>query len=242
LLAGEIDIAVHSLKDLPTELAAGLTIAATPERADVRDVLVTRDGRTLDALSARARIGTGAGRRAVQLQELRRDIEPAEIRGNVDTRIRKVDAGEYDGAILAMAGLARLGLSARAAQVFSIDEMLPAVGQGAMAIEVRADDAETREFVGRIDAHETRAAVDAERAFLRRLGGGCRLPVGAYAVIEDGVLRVRGMIASGDARVERPAQIFSGETRGPIADAQAVGARLADQLLAQGAQKFVDAG
>ncbi len=241
LLAGTIDIAVHSLKDLPTELAPGLTIGATPARADVRDVLVTRDGRTLDALDAGARIGTGAGRRAVQLRALRDDIEPAEIRGNVDTRIRKVDQSEYDGAVLAMAGLDRLSLTERAAQVFSIDEMLPAVGQGAMAIEVRADDTDAREVVERIEAQDTRAAVEAERSFLRRLGGGCRLPVGAYAAVEDGRLHLRGMIASANADAGSSAQIFRGEVRGPIADPETLGAELADELLAQGAQKFVDA-
>lgn len=235
LLSREIDIAVHSLKDLPTETAAGLVIAAVPERADVRDGLVTRDGRGLRDLPAGARIGTGAGRRAVQLRQLRGDIETAEIRGNVDTRIRKVEDGAYDGAVLAMAGLRRLGLDPKAAQVFDIDEMLPAVGQGALAIETRADDAEAREAVRVIEDAAARTAVEAERSYLRRLGGGCRLPVAAYGSIEGGALRLRGMIAGDDARV------FRSEVRGAASDPAALGVRLADELLAQGAARFVEA-
>ncbi|HEX5478853.1 MAG TPA: hydroxymethylbilane synthase [Dehalococcoidia bacterium] len=235
LLAHEIDIAVHSLKDLPTETASGLVIAAVPEREDVRDGLVTRDGRRLGNLPAGARIGTGAGRRAVQLRHLRSDIGTAEIRGNVDTRIRKVEEGAYDGAVLAMAGLRRLALAAKAAQVFDIDEMLPAVGQGALAIETRADDAEARAAVRVIEDGDARAAVEAERAYLRRLGGGCRLPVAAYGSIEGETLRLRGMIAGDDARV------FRGEVRGVASDPEALGVRLADELLAQGAARFVEA-
>ncbi len=176
---------MHSLKDLPTQLADGLTIAAVLPRADVRDALVTRDRRPLADLPPGARIGTGSGRRAVLLRALRPDVETAEIRGNVDTRIRKVESGEYDGAVLAMAGLERLGLADKAAQVFTVDEMLPAVGQGALAVEVRADDAEALALVSSIDDSDTRACVDAERAYLARLGGGCRQPVGAYAVIDE---------------------------------------------------------
>jgi hydroxymethylbilane synthase len=235
LLARTGDIAVHSLKDLPTELASGLVIAATPPRADVRDALVTRDGRDLASLPAGARVGTGSGRRAVQLRALRPDIETCEIRGNVETRIRKVDSGAYDGAVLAMAGLSRLGLADRAAHVFGVHEMLPAVGQAAIAIEARADDAEARALVAGIDDAATHAAVDAERAFLRRFGGGCRLPVGAHARVEGDVLHIAGMIAGDDGRV------FSGSLDGSASDPAAVGAALAEQLLRQGAQAFVDA-
>jgi hydroxymethylbilane synthase len=234
LLAGEIDIAVHSLKDLPADVPEGLILAAIPERGDPRDALVTPEGLRLDDLARGARIGTGAGRRAVHLLELRRDVEPADIRGNVDTRIRKVLEGEYDGAVLAMAGLARLGLEARASQVFSIDEMLPAVGQGALAVEARTDDDETVNMVVAVDDADTRAAVEAERAYLRRLGGGCRLPVGAYASIDHGELWLRGMIAAGSTR------IFRGEVRGAPRNAESLGAQLADVLLDQGAAKFID--
>ncbi len=236
LLAGEVDIAVHSLKDLPPEVCEGLTLAAIPERGDVRDALVTRDGCTLAELPAGARIGTGSGRRAVQVRALRTDVETAEIRGNVDTRIRKVESGQYDGTVLAMAGLARLGLEAKAAQVFSVEEMLPAVGQAALAVEVRSDDVEAADLVRTIDHAPTRAAVEAERAFLRQLGGGCRLPVGAYAWIDGGDLHVRSMIA-GEAT-----HVFLGEARGRVDEADAVGAGLADDLLAKGAAKFVAGG
>jgi hydroxymethylbilane synthase len=184
LLAREIDIAVHSLKDLPPRITPRTTIAAVPPRADPRDALVTADGRKLADLPSGARIGTGSERRAVQLRALRPDVEPVQIRGNVDTRIRKVDAGEYDGAVLAMAGLERLGLAARAAQVFEIDEMIPAVGQGALAVQVREDDADALALVRAIDDGATRIAVEAERAFLERLGAGCRLPVGAFAFVK----------------------------------------------------------
>lgn len=238
LAAGEVDIAVHSLKDLPTELQAGLTIGAVPPREDVRDALITRDGRPLAALRSGARIGTGAGRRAVQLLRMRADIEPAEIRGNVETRIHKVEDGAYDGGVFAMAGLVRLGLVTKAAQVFSIDEMLPAVGQGAIAVEVRASDADALALVRAIDDAPARASVEAERAFLRRLGGGCRLPVGAYAHIEDGVLILHGMIAA--ATLPDDGRVFRGERRGPASAPDALGTQLADDLLAQGAAKFVD--
>ncbi|MBF6601253.1 MAG: hydroxymethylbilane synthase [Dehalococcoidia bacterium] len=241
LLAGEIDIAVHSLKDLPTELAPGLAIAAVPPREDVRDALVSRGDATLAELRAGARIGTGAGRRAVQLRRLRPEVEPAEVRGNVDTRIRKVDEGAYDGVLLAMAGLARLSLTARASEIFPVEAILPAVGQGALGVEVRADDAGARALVGGIDDARTRAAVEAERAFLRRLGGGCRLPVAAHACIERGELRLRGMIAAADdAPDATPARLFEGEARGAIGEPEALGTRLADDLLALGARAFVD--
>ena len=232
LRAGEIDMAVHSLKDLPTDLSSGLTLAAIPVREDPRDALVTREGGRLEDLPSGARIGTGAGRRAVQLRELRRDIVPVQIRGNVDTRIRKVFEGEYDGAVLAMAGLARLELQERAAQTFSIDEMLPAVGQGALALEVRIDDEETIAAVRPLDDAATRAAVDAERAYLRRLGGGCQLPVGAHGWFDDGALRAAAMIGG------EQMPILRGEVRGDATDAVALGVQLAEMLLEQGAAEF----
>jgi hydroxymethylbilane synthase len=224
LLAREADIAVHSLKDLPTQLAEGLTIAAVLPRADVRDALVTRDGIPLADLPPGARIGTGSGRRAVLLRALRPDVETAEIRGNVDTRIRKVESGEYDGAVLALAGLERLGLADKAAHVFSVDEMLPAVGQGALAVEVRADDAETLALASPIDDPATRACVDAERAYLARLGGGCRQPVGACAVIDRDQLWLRVMIAYGE-------RIARAEVRGNPGDATQLGTRAAEMVL-----------
>lgn len=234
LLDGECDIAVHSLKDLPADLAPGLVLAAVPPREDPRDALVTRDGVPLAALPAGARIGTGSGRRAVLLRMMRADVRPVEIRGNVDTRIRKVEGGEYDGAVLAVAGLRRLVLQNKAAQVFSIEEMLPAVGQAALAVEVRADDADAVDLVSTIDDAPTRAAVEAERAFLRALGGGCRLPVGAYATVEGQHIHLRGMLGG-----EAGAPVFRGEILGRVEAPAAVGARLAEQILSQGASAFV---
>jgi hydroxymethylbilane synthase len=226
LLRREIDFAVHSLKDVPADIAAGCAIAAVPQRADPRDALVTRDGTKLADLRSGARIGTGSARRAVQLRALRPDIETADIRGNVDTRVRKVDGSEYDAAVLAVAGLERLGLLDRATEVFDADVMLPAVGQGALAIEARADDIELLALLNAIDHRESRLACEAERAFLTRLGGGCRLPFGALAEIEGDALRIRGFIS--DAAGERS---FRAETTGSLDETRDVGVRLAEQLL-----------
>jgi hydroxymethylbilane synthase len=183
LLAREIDIAVHSLKDLPADETPRLTIAAVYEREDPRDVLVSRAGVPLDRLPAGAVIGTGSPRRAAQVMAARPDLRIADIRGNVDTRLRKVEDGEYDATVLAAAGLSRLGWLDRATQIFETNQMLPAVGQGALAVQTRADDAAAVAAVGALDHAATRAAVTAERAFERRLGGGCHAAIAAYAVI-----------------------------------------------------------
>jgi hydroxymethylbilane synthase len=225
LLDREIDIAVHSLKDLPPALTPGLTLAAIPERGDVRDALVTGDGRSLAELASGARIGTGSERRAVQLRAMRPDLLTAEIRGNVDTRIRKVEDGEYDAAVLALAGLSRLGLEAKAAQIFTVDEMVPAVGQAALAVQTRADDEEAIAAVRALDHADTRAAVTAERAFLERLGAGCRMPVGAHAIVRDGRVRLVAFLGGERGSVtERDSDV--------IANAAALGARLGDRMLA----------
>ena len=236
LLRGEIDLAVHSLKDAPVELAPGLTLAAIPQRGDPRDALVSRDGATLATLPAGARVGTGSGRRAVQLRALRSDLVPVDIRGNVDTRIRKVDEGAVDAVVLAAAGLERLGLLERAAEVFPPEVMLPAVGQGALAVEARADDAELLDLLSPIDHQETRLACEAERAFLGRLGGGCRLPFGALAVVQGETLRARGFISDMEG-----ARAFRAEVSEAAADAESAGVRLAEALLDQGAAEFVEA-
>jgi hydroxymethylbilane synthase len=237
LLAGAIDLAVHSLKDLPPVLAPGLTIAAIPERGDPRDALVTRDGRSLADLPSGARIGTGSARRAAQLRALRADVEPVEIRGNVDTRVRKVEEGAYDGAVLAVAGLQRLRLEAKRAQVFAIDEMTPAVGQGCLAVEVRVDDADAASLVRAIDDVGAHRAADVERAFLAQLGAGCRLPIGAWAE-QDGtdVLRISGMMAVGS-----PPRILRSTERGPAATAAELGARLAEALIARAGTDYAEA-
>jgi hydroxymethylbilane synthase len=243
LLARECDIAVHSLKDLPPAIADGLALAAVPERGDVRDALVTRDGRPLADLPAGARIGTGSARRAVQLREMRADLRPDEIRGNVDTRIRKVDDGEYDAAVLALAGLQRLGLEGRAAQIFSPHEMTPAVGQAALGVEARADDDETLELLRAIEHAPSRAAVTAERAFLARLGAGCRLPVGAWTDDDTGgplpsgdvPMIIGGMLAEagGDGAATAKPRIVRRFVAGRRSDAAMLGERLAEDLLVE---------
>jgi hydroxymethylbilane synthase len=226
LLRREIDFAVHSLKDVPADLADGCVIAAVPERLDPRDALVTSGRKKFSELRTGARIGTGSARRAVQLHALRGDIEAADIRGNVDTRIRKVDAGEYDAVVLAVAGLDRLEITGRIAHVFPLDHVLPAVGQGAIAVEARADDSEVLDLMASIDDKQARVCVEAERAFLRHLGGGCRLPFGALAEIEGADMRMRGCIAD-----EGGGDVFRLEVRGSANEGEALGVRLADELL-----------
>ena len=236
LLRGEIDLAVHSLKDVPADLAPGCALAAYPQRADPRDALVARDRVTLQQLPQGARVGTGSERRAVQLRALRPDLVPVEIRGNVDTRVRKVERGDVDAAVLAVAGLERLGLLERAAEVFPPEAMLPAVGQGALAVETRADDTEALELLAVIDDRATRLACTAERAFLRRLGGGCRLPFGALASVDGNAVRIRGFISDAEG-----AHMFRGESSGDAEAAEAIGAQLALTLLDQGAAEYVEA-
>ena len=225
LLKREIDIAVHSLKDLPPLLADGLMLGAVPERGDVRDALVTRGVRPLSQLRKGARIGTGSARRAAQLRVLRPDVEIADIRGNVPTRMAKVESSEYDAIVLAMAGLDRLRLTEKAAHIFSIDEMTPAVGQGALGVEVRADDAEAIELVTAIDHADTRAAVTAERAFLEHLGAGCMMPVGAHATILGPDIHIRGILGIAEG-------VRVSERLGPVRQSLALARQLADDLQA----------
>jgi len=236
MLNGEVDIAVHSLKDVPADVAAGLVLAGFPERGDPRDALVTSDNRTLDELSEGGRVGTGSRRRAVQLLALRPDIKPMDIRGNVDTRVRKVDEGEFDAVVLAYVGLQRLGIAERASQIFEPDEMIPSVGQGALVVEAREGDDAILDLLGANTHEPTRIASEAERAFMARLGGGCRLPFGAYAHVEGDTLTIRGFVANeeGGDRVE-------GGLAAPRADASEVGTRLAEQLLSEGAAEFMEA-
>jgi hydroxymethylbilane synthase len=234
LLAGEIDIAVHSLKDLPALETAGLVLAALPPRDDPRDVLVARDSATLGSLRPGATVGTGSPRRAAQLLAARADLRIADIRGNVDTRLRKVAEGEYDAVVLAAAGLARLGWLERASQVFDPEEMLPAVGQGALAVQVRESDSEARALVGPIDHTGTRAAVSAERAFERRLGGGCHAAMAALGELAGEGLRVRGL--AGDAA----GRLIRGEAGGAAGDAESLGVRLAEELLKKGAAALLE--
>lgn len=228
LLAGEIDLAVHSFKDLPTVQPEGLVVGAVTERADPRDVLAAGPGVALAGLPAGARVGTSSRRRAVQLRSMRPDLAVADIRGNVETRLRKLDGGQYDAIILAAAGLARLGLLGRATQIFDPKVFLPAPGQGALALELRAADAEVAALLAPLDHAPTRAAVAAERALLAGLGGGCDLPIGAYAWLEAGQLALRALSA------DEAGHIASGEAYGSPDDPCALGRQLAMALLQPG--------
>jgi hydroxymethylbilane synthase len=196
LLRGDADFAVHSYKDLPTKQPEGLVVAAVPTREDPRDALVSQGDIALADLRERAVVGTSSARREAQLRVLRPDVDIRPIRGNVDTRLAKLDAGDYDAIVLAFAGLKRLGLAARASYVLSFDEMLPAPAQGALALECRASDTATRALLAAVDDPESRTAVDAERAFLAALEAGCSVPAAAWARLEGGSLRVDGFMAS----------------------------------------------
>jgi hydroxymethylbilane synthase len=242
LLADEVDLAVHSLKDLPTEPVEGLILAAVPPRESAADVLVTRPASSRPALSLavlphRALVGTGSLRRQAQLRHVRPDLQTADIRGNVDTRLRKLDEGEFDAIVLAEAGLRRLGLVDRITHVLPFDLMLPAVGQGALAIECRADDASSRAAVALLDDPQSHAAVLAERALLAHLRGGCMAPVGALAKIHGIELKLSAAVLSTDG-----AQRIIADDSTSVIDpsgAEALGHRVAEALLAQGAAELI---
>ena len=235
LLDGRIDIAVHSLKDLPTILPDGLAISAICEREDPRDALVMRADlnfaeASLLSLPERAVIGTSSQRRLAQLKALRGDVTVNDLRGNVDTRIRKLDEGQYDAVILASAGLLRLGLEDRISARIPIDQMLPAVGQGAIAIETRSDNEFAVDTTSRLDHRETRLACLAERAFLRGLGGGCQLPIAAHAILDEGVLVLDGLVARPDG-----SEIWRDQLSGPLDQEEEIGSSLAALLVSRGA-------
>lgn len=239
LLEGRIDVAVHSLKDLPTIMPDGLIVAAITEREDPRDALVLRSDLALDSPSLKslpfsACVGTSSQRRLAQLKRLRPDITVKDLRGNVDTRLRKLDAGWYDAVILASAGLRRLGFESRISAAISTEDMLPAVGQGALGIETRAADAPTVALVARLEHAATRMACVAERAFLRGLGGGCQVPIAGHAVVRDGSLKLEGLVAalSGD-------EIIRGSLEADASRAEALGDELAALLREQGADALL---
>jgi hydroxymethylbilane synthase len=234
LLGGEVDVAVHSLKDLPNEETAGLIVAATPRRVDPRDALISRDGVLLADLRPGATVGTCSPRRSAQVLALRPDLRVADIRGNVDTRIRKVENGDYDAIVIAAAGLARLGWLERATQLFLPNEMLPAAGQGALAVQVRSDDREAIALARTIDDLDTNVCVFAERTFEARLGGGCHAAIAALAVIEGITLRLSGLAA--DPRGER---VYRGQVEGVTTDAEALGLALAEKLIGYGAREVL---
>ena len=232
LLDGRIHLAVHSLKDLPVEDSPGLTLGAIVGRADVRDVLIAGNGRTLETLPRGAIVGTSSLRRQSQLRRLRPDLDVRSIRGNVETRIRKVHEGQYDATILAAAGVTRLGLDEHIAEWLPLETMLPAPGQGALAVQCRADDTETQRLLSAIHQPEVAATITAERTFLHALGGGCATPVAAYAVWENGRLHLTGLVGSIDG-MAMVRVTGSGE------DATILGRELARQAIAQGAAEIL---
>jgi hydroxymethylbilane synthase len=229
LLDGRADLAVHSLKDLPTELPEGLVLAAVPEREDPRDAVV---GRKLADLPPGARVGTSSLRRAAQLRQLRPDLQVESVRGNLDTRLRKLDEGQYDAILLAAAGLKRLGWGGRIAEILPPEQMCPAVGQGALAIETRAG----FDGVALLDHADTHTAVMAERAVLGALGGGCQVPIGAYATVSEGRVHILAIVAAPDGT-----QVIRAEAEGAAAQAAQIGASLAADLLARGAREILEA-
>ncbi len=240
LLDGRIDLAVHSLKDLPTVLPDGLTISAICERDDPRDALVVRDdlkGRSGSILNLpeKAVVGTSSQRRVAQLKSLRGDVVVKDVRGNVDTRLRKLDDGLYDALILASAGLRRLELDHRINAAISTEEMVPAVGQGAIAIETRADDAFTIETTGALDHDETRLCCLAERAFLRSLGGGCQFPIAGHAIIEEEILKLDGLVSTPDG-----SKMLRAQLSGPQENADEIGLSLAMDLIKRGANSLLN--
>jgi len=234
LLDGRVDLAVHSLKDLTTEPVPGLTLAAVPTRGPAADVLVGRDHGTLEELPAGSVVGTGSLRRRAQLLHARADLVVADLRGNVETRLAKLDAGQFDAVVLAEAGLARLGLAGRSTQVFPPEIVLPAVGQGALAVEARADDAATLAAAVWLEDAPTRAAVTAERAMLAALEGGCLAPIAAWGRVENDRLMLDGRVLSPDGTRRLDASLA-----GPVEDATTLGRRGADALLAQGAEELI---
>lgn len=237
LLDRRIDIAVHSLKDLPSNLPEGLRIASICKREDPRDALVLRRGAagaSLEGLEKGAVVGTSSPRRFAQLKHMRPDLEIKELRGNVDTRIRKLDAGQYDALILAAAGLRRLGLADRISVPLEPEVMLPAVGQGALGIETRAEDSDTVAAVRGLNDETTERACVAERAMLRALGGGCQLPIAAHGMIRDAELRVDGLVAAADGN-----EIVRDSITGLSIDAERLGSELAARLLRNGALQLL---
>ena len=235
LMDKSIDLAVHSMKDVPTSVPEGLSIGALLEREDPRDVLVSQTPCTLSGMSHGARVGTGSLRRIAQLTAAYPHLCFEPIRGNLDTRIRKMEQGEFAALVLAYAGMKRMGWMDKVAQVLSADICLPAVGQGALGIEIRSDDERIKQLVSALDDRSTHLAVTAERAFLRHVEGGCQVPVGALGTLNGDELHLEGMIASLDGKT-----LLRDQEKGSPNEAQAVGIRLAQKLLLRGAGAILE--
>jgi hydroxymethylbilane synthase len=234
LLEQRIDLAVHSLKDLPTDEVAGLALSAVPSRAPVADAMVCRSHDRLEALPPGAAVGTGSLRRRAQLLHARPDLQMKDIRGNVDTRLRKLDEGQYDAVVLAEAGLRRLELAGRITQILPLETVLPAVGQGALGLETRSDDRPVREALEQLDDAATHAAVVAERAMLAELRGGCLAPVAAWARAENDLLLLQGRVISPDGGEQ-----IEATASGPLDRPAELGLQVAQELAAQGAADLI---
>jgi hydroxymethylbilane synthase len=230
LEAGTVDLAVHSMKDVPTLLPEGLVIAAIPERVDPRDAIVSGSGYTLETLPKCAKVGTSSLRRVAQVRALRPDVEIVDVRGNLDTRMRKAETGELDAVVLAAAGITRLGWADRITHYIPTAQMVSAVGQGAIGVEIREDDALMQDVCARLTDPETMTCVTAERVVMSTLEGGCQVPIGAYARIMDGVLVMDGMVGSVDG-----SRILRAHAEGDPAESAALGRGLVESLLGQGA-------
>ena len=235
LLARRIDLAVHSMKDMPADLPEGLCIGAIPEREVPHDVLISRNNETLSALGKGAAVGTSSLRRASQLLNARPDLSIFPLRGNLDTRLRKLDAGEMDAIVLAAAGVKRLGLAHRISENLRDDVMLPAAGQGALCIEIREKDAQTGPVVAALDHGESRRVVLGERAFLHRMGGSCQVPIAAHGKMMGGRYHLAGLVAETDG-----VHIIRENSEGSAEDTESIGIELADRLLHMGADRILE--
>jgi hydroxymethylbilane synthase len=235
LLAKEIDLAVHSMKDVPMELPSELGISVITKRENPLDALISKNGKKLSNLPQGATIGTSSLRRSSQLLKYRKDFKIYPLRGNVDTRLRKLKEGNYDAILLATAGLNRLGWGDCITEEISHEILVPAMGQGALGIETRLDDARIYDFISTLNHEETHHAVSAERALVGRLDGGCQVPIGAYAKIEDNLITLKGLVASLDGKV-----IHKSKNVGPIDDAIKIGRELGEELLKMGANKILE--
>lgn len=235
LIDGRIDLAVHSMKDMPAEIPKALSIGAVPLREAPQDVLISQTGKKLYDLPQGARIGTSSLRRAAQLRHLRPDLTIMDLRGNLDTRLKKLEKGEYDAVVLAAAGVKRLGFTPLITQTLPTETMLPAVGQGALCIEIRAKDPEIESIVATLNHDSTLIAITAERAFLHQLEGGCQVPIGAYAVLVDDQVNLTGLVAELDG-----SQLIKETKTGPAKEAAMLGIALAQSLMDQGAGPILE--
>ena len=235
LLSGRIDVAVHSMKDMPADIPEGLCIGAVPERENPLDVLITRTGGGLSALPQGARVGTSSLRRGAQLRHRRPDLRICTLRGNLDTRLRKLETENLDAIVLAAAGVRRMGLAERVSEYLAADVMLPAVGQGALCIEVRREDDRIAPLAAALDHSATRTVVAGERAFLKRLEGGCQVPIAAHGTLDGGQLTLAGLVAGVDGK-----PLIRQSHSGPAAAPETIGIELAERLLSLGAREILE--